>query len=418
MVNRRQGGVLPTTNAVRVDSDLQDLSGPLARLVEYAPYKPYCSDNKTASLILPFAIARQYEYIQINQPTQVYWLIFDIDYPNPFAWEDADLPPPNIITSSPDTMKSHMCYAIEPVCTSRKGSEKAISYMKAVRAAYAKALNADTDYSSPVTKNPLHPSWKVWCPTEHVYSLGELADYKNIDLSVGNRNYYKKDDPFVGDLEDPQGRNCTLFLQLRLWAYSQVHDARKSVSSETWHKMVLAQGERLNRSLGRHYREGPLKFSEVKATAKSVANWTWTKYTGRAVDRGVMEMGSAQIPLVNKQRLAARRTHSVRKDKTLKRLLNAANVIHAAGKPLNRSSIARACSCSRQNVARYWTAIEALEERLESRKKCSERIQVVEKTLSDALDKHPNVISLAYVSRTTGIDRRKIKAAYPSLFDP
>ncbi len=408
---------MPTENAVRTETDLESFSGSLARLIEFAPHKPYCSNNKTASLILPFSLAKNHEYIQINQPTQTYWLVFDIDHPNPYAWEDAGLPPPNIITISPDSAKSHMCYAIEPVCISNNGSQKAIAYMKAVRTAYAKALNADMDYSSPVTKNPLHPRWRVWCPTEHVYSLGELADYRSIDLSVGSMDFYGKGSPYVKDLEDPEGRNCTLFLQLRLWAYSEIEDARTNASYETWANRVLDKAERLNGAIGKQFDKGPLRFSEVKATAKSVSRWTWSKYTGRSIDRGVMEMSDAQIPLVNKQRLSARRTHQVRREKTIGEILASTKLLLTAKVDVTRSAVAKAAGFSRQTVARYWGEIEALLANWQEKSEQSKPIPAIDEELSQAISRDCNVVSLGYLARTTGIDRRKIKAAYPALFD-
>lgn len=407
---------MPAENVAVSNLD-DDLTGSLARLVEFAPYKPYCSDNKTASQVLPFSIARNREYIQINQPTQVYWLIFDLDHPNPYIWDDLNLPPPNIITISPETGTSHICYAIEPVCISDKGSRKAIAYMKAVRGAYARALKADLDYSSPVTKNPLHPYWKVFCPTDYVYSLGELADYREIDLSSSN-NFPSSKDCRYKDLEDPQGRNCTLFLRLRLWAYTEVSDARKDLTFESWDRKVFDKAERLNALIGREFSKGALKPSEVKATAKSVSGWTWTRYTGSIIDRGVMEMQNADIPLENKQRLSARRTHEIRREKTIEKIIAAARLLLTAQKPLSRTSIGELAKVSRQTVARYWRDVEALQDQWEEQSSEHKPIPSVDAAIRESLERPGNVVTLSTLVKNTGVHRKTIRSHYPALFDP
>lgn len=400
-----------------LDADLEGLDGSLKRLVENAPYKPYCSNNKTAGRILPFHYARQYEYMQINPPSQVYWLIFDIDQPNPYIWEEANLPPPNIITISPDTQKSHFCYAIEPVCVSSNGSQKAIAYMKAVRNAYTRALKADLDYSSPVTKNPLHPRWKTWSPTDHVYSLDELADYTAIDLSPGNTPFFNKEAPFVKDMEDPEGRNCTLFLQLRTWTYCEVASARAESTYEDWLDLVIEKAEKLNSAIGQESTKGALRFSEVKATAKSVARWTWDKYTGSTVNRGVMAMSNTDIPLVSKQRLSARRTHEVRRNKTEEKLLAHVRLLFTTNRPITRCSIAKSSGTTRQTVSKYWAAVERFKTALTAKAKDNRPIMAVDTALAVNADSG-SLATLGSLSRNTGIDRRTIKSAYPALFDP
>lgn len=386
----------------------------MERLIDLAPYKPYCSDNKTASSILPFAIARNREYIQINQPTKVCWLIFDIDEPNPYVWEDKGLPPPNIITSTPETLTSHLCYAIDPVCISAKGNKKIVSYMKAVRAAFTDALGADRDYNSPVTKNPLHPRWKVWNPTKHVYSLDELSEYVDLNARVSERGKYQGQ---VGIVLDPEGRNCSLFHSLRLWGYSQVFEARAKNSYEQWHRRVLVKAEQLNVSIARKFKTSPLPYSEVKATVKSVAGFCWYEYTGSHDNRGVMEMAGTDIPLENKQRLSARRTHDIRRNKTLARLISALKVVAATGEALNKVNLARYAKVSRQTVATYWEELQPSIEKLGDAD-----TPVVEEKLVRAVVKSvkpkSGTISLTLLAKNTGIDRRKLKKTYPAIFDP
>ena len=198
----------------------------------------------------------------------------------------------------------------------------------------------------------------------------------------------------------------------------EVRDARRVGSSDIWSRRVFDKAERLNKVIGRHTRAGPLKLSEVKATAKSVAKWTWDKYTGHSINRGVMEMDDTEIPLINKQRLAARRTHEVRRKKTVERIMTGVRLLLAAKASLNRCSVAKASGCTRQTVARYWEEVERLADRCKPDLNKAERLPAIEEKLSEALTGRGNVITLASLARSTGIDRRKIKTAYSILFDP
>lgn len=411
-----QGIALPKNSAAQLWVLESELSGALLRLVEHAPYKPFCSNNKTASSVLPFSIARTKEYIQINQPTQVYWLIFDLDHSNPFIWDDVGLPPPNIVTVCRETQRSHISYAIHPVCVSENGSQKAVAYMKAVRKAYSKALKADPDYCSPVTKNPLHPRWHVFSPTNHVYWLDELADYNAVDLSYAETRFNKSEK--LNGLEDPSGRNCTLFLQLRTWAYQEVNDARESGSFDAWFDRVLNKAELLNSSIGRSFKNGPLRFSEIKATAKSVSRWTWSKYTGSSVNRGVMGMSGTDIPLGSRQRLAARRTHQVRKNSTSERILKATKVLLAANACITRTELAKACKLTRQTVSKYWELVEETISKWDIDTHTSDLKAKIEAYFSNLVERGIFGYAISSVTKNTGISRRKVKQLYPALFDP
>ena len=70
------------------------------------------------------------------------------------------------------------------------------------------------------------------------------------------------------------GRNCTVFEELRLWAYKWVLEYKRNKASYTqWHSAVFEQAERLNAFAM------PLPFGEIKHLVKSVAKWTWRTFT-------------------------------------------------------------------------------------------------------------------------------------------
>lgn len=240
--------------------------------VERLPRKPYCSDDKTARLIRSKGHALRQPYIQHNPPPLLCWLVFDVDRPGSgMAWDDAGLPPPAWVASDPETMKSHISYGIAaPVARTDAARMGPVRLAAAVERAYGVALGADTGYAGLITKNPLHASWRVWTAPEGLglYDLAELAEYVDVNAHApkrGRRN-----------VESPLGRNVALFDSLRTWAYRAVRGHWRPGGAEAWAAAVLAQAERMNdfpQPLG------PLPYSEVKATAKSVARWVWQRFT-------------------------------------------------------------------------------------------------------------------------------------------
>ena len=65
-----------------------------------------------------------------------------------------------------------------------------------------------------------------------------------------------------------------MFEKGRHWAYKAIRDYMHYNSSYEWEKAVRAQIEAINSSF-----EQPLPYSEVKATAKSIAKWVWQRFS-------------------------------------------------------------------------------------------------------------------------------------------
>jgi DNA-binding NarL/FixJ family response regulator len=65
-----------------------------------------------------------------------------------------------------------------------------------------------------------------------------------------------------------------MFEKGRHWAYKAIRDYMHHNSSYDWERAVRAQIEAINSSF-----EQPLPYSEVKATAKSIAKWVWQRFS-------------------------------------------------------------------------------------------------------------------------------------------
>lgn len=318
----------------------------LNRVWSEAPYLPRCSDDKTATRVRPREYAIRYPYMQVNRPGFVSWLIFDLDHKNAMIWEDVGLPAPNLIVRNRTSGTSHLFYAIPPVCTSEKARSKPIAYMKAVYAAMALRLHADLNFhSGPVAKTPGHRWWLTHELHGHVYELGALADY--VDLETTSPWAQR---PKLNQVS--HSRHCTLFEEVRYYAYSIVAKERENGSFERFVRQLEAFAFNKNNFASRGFAAN-LAQSSLRATVKSVSRWTWDRYTGGgSCHRGVMRLDK-NLPLVDRQRLAAAHAHRARQQANASKVRLACRHLKHLGQDLTLVAIAKHCGLSRQTVARY-----------------------------------------------------------------
>ncbi|MBJ7262260.1 MAG: replication initiation protein [Burkholderiaceae bacterium] len=318
----------------------------LNRVLLEAPYLPRCSEDKTATRVRPREYAIRYPYMQINRPGMVSWLIFDLDHAHALIWEDAGLPAPNLIVRNRQSCHSHLYYAIAPVCTSENARSRPIAYMKAIYEAFSARLEADTDFhSGPVAKTPGHPWWLTHEMHNHVYELGELADY--VDLAVAS--LWGKG-PQLDEVS--HSRHCLLFEQLRYYAYSIANRERERGSFMTFTRLLEAYAHNRNSFQKLGFTED-LPVASLKSTVKSVARWTWDRYRGDSrCHRGVMQLNK-DLPLAERQRLAAVRTNEVRQKSTESKVRAACRHLQQKGEMLTQAAIATVARLSRQTVAAY-----------------------------------------------------------------
>ncbi len=230
---------------------------------EKLPHKPYCSDDLGHGVIIrPKKTAIQKPYIQHNPPCLVTSLVFDIDRSDAyFAWSDANLPQPTWIAKNPKNCHAHIGYMLAtPVCTTHRARQNVIEYLAKIEQAYGLALGADRGYSGLITKNPCHRTWENHIFGVEPYELNYLADF--VELQE-----LKTDLKEVSGL----GRNCMMFDTVRKWAYKAIREHRGS-TFDVWLGEVLKMAINANGAFIE-----PLPYSEVKATAKSIARYCWKK---------------------------------------------------------------------------------------------------------------------------------------------
>lgn len=236
------------------------------------PHRPYCSDDLASGLkIRRKDIAARHAYIQPDSPSLKRWLSFDIDRPDAaWHWEDAGAPAPSLVIQNPDNGHAHLLYMLRaPICVSQNARPEPLRFLALLDDTLTIKLDADHQFAGLIVKNPGHGQWRTTPYFKGPRDLAELA--KGLDLE-------RFKEPAASAAGSTLGRNCTLFDQLRFWAYKRIraYALAGPRAFEMWARAVEAHAASLN------IFSEPLPASEIKATAKSVAKWTWQRLDGLA----------------------------------------------------------------------------------------------------------------------------------------
>lgn len=201
--------------------------------------------------------------IQHNPKHSIGWLVYDIDSETAMLdWQDLNAPPPNILVLNENNGHAHLFYGlIQPVHEYEGASYKALRYLAAVDVGLTDKLRADPNYTKLVSKNALHKSWGCYVFRKDLYTLDELAEWVNLVRDQRRRL------PAVG-----LGRNCTLFHDLKMFAYRERRNPQQYLSYDLFYHTIQTRGLAINAAF-----PSPLPHSEVRSTARSVAKWSWNK---------------------------------------------------------------------------------------------------------------------------------------------
>jgi hypothetical protein len=228
---------------------------------ESLPWHGFAGDRFEEIRIYAAIEAIKRAFVQANPKHSITWMIFDVDSSTASTdWIDVGAPIPNILALNRDNGHAHLFYGLEtPVHKNPDSSDKALRYYAAVEWALTVRLNADRGYTGFLSKNPLHKRWSVVVPYSELYTLDQLA--RGLDLDTDRR----KRMPDYG-----VGRNVNLFNAVRRWAYKQRRNEQQYLSFEMFREACQWHALAVNAEF-----EQPLPHSEVRATAKSIAKWTW-----------------------------------------------------------------------------------------------------------------------------------------------
>lgn len=221
----------------------------------------FASDNlEQGHKLKPRNKAIESIYINPNPKALLWSIVFDIDKPGAVGlWDECSpiMPCPNWTSENPNNHHAHLGYVLSgPVSRTLKARGGPQRYLARIQHGLTVGLGADKAYNHQLTKNPLNQAWNNTFWHDQAFELDELRDYlgDKLPLKIPRATA-------VGE-----GRNVNLFDNLRKWAYR----ARLDYDNyNSWLNAVECRADMLNSFIC------PLCWNEVKATAKSVAKWSW-----------------------------------------------------------------------------------------------------------------------------------------------
>ena len=314
----------------------------LKLFVNNLPKKPYCSDYPPGGMIIRSVdTAVRYRHIQPNHPNSKLWLMFDIDrHTGPEELTDVfSLPAPTFWIQNPENSHAHALYALEtPVHMNASSSQAAIRFAAAVDVAFSIKMSADPGYSGVLCKNPLHKHWKTYA-LGGCYDLTELSEY--VDLQpFGDR---RRNLPDIG-----LGRNCTLFDRLRYWSYKAIRQGWPE-----YDRWLLAVEERAGA-----YNDftSPLDSREVHHIAKSVARWTFRKFSPQGFDEYIERLiQNTHTPEIQSKR--ALKSAQTKRNKREKQIIQAIGQLQSDGKKVTKSAVARLVGIDRRVLNKCYSEL-------------------------------------------------------------
>ena len=233
------------------------------------PLKPYATNDLDFGLTIQNKNkALDMLYLQVNHPLYLHTMIFDLDKENCFyEFENAHLPIPSFITKSPDSGRCHYGYMLNaPISSTEKSRQKPVKFARALYYNMATRLGADLGYAGLITKNPLNDHWSPFWSGADLYDLDYLADFVDLEKPQIQE---KKSEAYG------LGRNVNLFEDLRQYAYRTVLNFKKISTFEKFENELLLKAQSLNTFCNPL---NPLQYKELKATARSIARWTWKNF--------------------------------------------------------------------------------------------------------------------------------------------
>ncbi|MDQ9812166.1 replication initiation protein [Acinetobacter baumannii] len=259
-----------TVNSVNLNSKKYFI---INRLYENLPKKPYCTSDFFGLKIRDKKQAIRHSHIQINHPNFKRYIVIDADYPGAAtAWRydfDDNIPVPNLIVVNPENTHCHFYYELEaPVSFTESSSKRAQEFYNSVSKKLTEVLKGDSKYVGLIAKNPAHEKWIVEVPRLEKYSLHELVEH--LELKPHEYRNINSEKPGIEKFVI-NGRNDHLFNEIRHQAYIDIRSYRSKTFVE-WFDHVKSLLINANKNFS-----VPLPYSEVCATAKSIAKYCWKK---------------------------------------------------------------------------------------------------------------------------------------------
>lgn len=285
--------------------------------------------------IRPFRFAPGFPYIQTQAPTKAFRIVIDIDedvrgIARSNGWTTAyNVPEPSYVLLNPLNGHAHVFFELEaPVALYDGARMHPLRYFAAAEDGLRRALRGDRGYAGFLCKNPWNDAWECLPGRLEKYTLGELIEYRQKPEAT--------EEAVAEDYDSGTLRNCKMFDRLRKWAYTEVSGYSDRAQ---WSEVVFRQAQGINTF------STPLEPSEVRAIARSVAKWTWTRF-----GQGVYAERFSETQK-HRQKLGAAKKRAV----TTTDVVLAIASLRSAGKRVSKTAVAKIVGCSQQNLSKHYS---------------------------------------------------------------
>lgn len=289
-------------------------------------------------------VALRKRYVALNRFYRQY-IALDIDKPaSAYLWEEVKLPPPTHVVVNPVNTRCHYLYRLKtPVIYTEAGRRRPQRFFEHVDKGLTELLGADPGYAGLLVKNPFHSSWRSIFHNCQ-YDLEDFSEW--VDLTV-SRETSQSSTQVTPDLV---GRNCTLFENLRQWAYKAIHNHVNGY--ESWQLAVDQQALNLNQ----HFNPA-LPAKEVLSTSKSVGKWTWRHRHTIGQPKNTLGLPD-NLTLNDKQVFAALNTNEQRRLNSIELIQRTHDQLILEGGKITQKRVSERSSLGLRTVERYWKLIQ------------------------------------------------------------
>lgn len=354
-----------------------NLFDPLKEFEERLPYTVRCSETKRPQHILPREKAKAFRYIQVNYP-HIDYIVYDCDYPEAFTRAmEMDIAEPTLAVVTRETGHAHLFYEImDPI--PRWHSEATELLLRHVTFAYKELLCADKFITTQkqLVKNALSFDWDL--VTGHKpFTLTELAESVPGEFMHRRTTQPPKHEPLAVKPFDetlvPYSRNCSIFENVRFYAYSIVHSysSYDALYQAVLNRVVYLNDVEIPKYIPVCFSVKIGSTSELRSIARSVAGWTWDHRDHfRTVNRNAMGFPSMRgtywephewsSEVTRRQSLSARRTNEMRRDSTRQKIQKALELCHRRGLEPSVSNVSALAGVHRATVYRHRSLLDTM----------------------------------------------------------
>ena len=286
--------------------------------------------------------------IQYNTTKYINYLIIDIDTDQLELYKNKELPSPNFMLKNRNKKGGHLFYVLDRTISHEYFKTLWHDTFKY----FTNQLSGDENYTGYIAKNYLNEADFEYIELEHkAYNINDL--YKHVKNNVIYNNLFpeeqkvnKKAKLKVNNNYADLGRNCALFENARLYAYSLV---KEDLEEKTFKMNLLINLKELNNNY-----INKLNDSEVRKIWRSISKYCLknkekikTSFKGKKLDLG------EDMSIREKEQAGAAYTANIKREKTKLEIKKAIIEMKEQGIKININSVAKYTKKQTKTIRNY-----------------------------------------------------------------